>query len=201
MNEIELLDAQLTAEREHVRDVASACATLTARARPGHISFEFIYSYNNYLMFIMKLEAARATTHLELAEGRAAEPAVRAASERLRKALASAIEAAAHLRTTFGTQSGGTSVASGADADAGAGASAGEGAGVDAHIHSRLEGLARLAAQVEDLIDSRVALAALTAPRFTLRERRRTAHVDADSILEERKLHAEAARHGTALIH
>ncbi|MGH8150823.1 MAG: hypothetical protein ACRETB_12740 [Steroidobacteraceae bacterium] len=170
MNEIELLDAQLAAEREHVREVASWCAMLAARGRFDDIYCDFTDNCHRYLMFILRQEDARAAVHLELAAERTAEPRVRAASERLRKALGS---------------SPGAVVAT---------------SSADAHADSRLDDLAKLAAHVVDLIDSRIAVATLIAPRLTLGERRRTAHVDADSILEERRLHAQVARHGTSVI-
>lgn len=186
MNEVEFLEAQLAAERRHVHEVASWCAMLTARGRSESISLDRIYSYCRYLMFYIGKEEARAAAHLELApapapargleSGPAPGPALRAASERLRGALVSAREEAARVSAVFaGLQAGSPPV-------------------------SHLDELAQFAERVADLTESRVALATLAAPRYTLDERRRAAHLDADSILEERRLHAEAARHGTSVV-
>lgn len=198
MNEAQLIRAQLAAEREHLREVAFWCAAARSapavRSRAGgsptavawrsaEISQEFIMSCINYLLFFMKQEQARGAACLELSS-RAPDsprdaadphtpPRLHGALAPLRAALAAVTTALAELGSTSEAyrpgRAGGPEI---------------------------LAQLCRCAALVERLTESRLALEALAERRYTVEDWRRVAHVDADSILEERKLRAEVLRHG-----
>ncbi len=161
MNEVQLLRAQLAAEREHLREVAALCA---ARRREDNISYDFIISCTEYLLFRLSKEHARGVA-LQNLQG--------VAPENLRRALIPVTAAIGELRA----QSTARNVATDA--------------------RQRLELLDRCAALADQLIESRRALEALAESRYTVEDWRRVACIDADSILEERKLRAEVLRHGT----
>lgn len=208
MNEVELIRAQLAAEREHVREVASLCAAATGHASHAKYSQVFIVSCVNYLLFSMRQELARGAAFLELssraseqaaretlghgaaagygiaaghgaAPSRAAAPASGAALghgaalEPLRAALASVAAARAALQAASDAYRAGRTEAS-----------------------PMLEELGRCAALLERLVESRGALEALTGRGYTVDDWRRAAHVNADSILEERQLRAEVLQYG-----
>ncbi len=169
MNEVQLLRAQLSAEREHWREVVSLCAS---RRAENYISQDFIISYTNYILFCMSKEHARSTTLLERSS-----PGDSGAIDDLRRALFPVTAALGELRRPART------TAHRAVADG----------------RQRLEALHRCVVLVDRLIESRRALEALTEHLFTVDDWRRLAHVDANSILEERKLRAEVLRHGAGV--
>ncbi len=166
MNEVELIRAQLDAEREHLREVASLGAS---RRAMDYFSKDFIISYTNYLLFCMSKEHARSTTLLERSS-----PGDSGPIDDLRRALTPATAALGELRGPA------RATAHGAVTDG----------------RQRLEELHHCAELADRLIESRRALQALTEHLFTVDDWRRLAHVDANSILEERKLRAEVLRHG-----
>ncbi len=58
--------------------------------------------------------------------------------------------------------------------------------------------VARCAARLRSLVDSAERIEALAEPRYTIEDWRNVAQLDADSVLEERRLWAEVLRHGSA---
>lgn len=147
MNEVQWLQAELAAEREHLREITTRAS---ASGEIGDLSEGFTETYNDYIMLILRKEQARARAHLGRFDGaRPFSPAEHAAIERLQGALASAEAAAA----------------------------------------------AHLGPAVEALIESRTALEALVSSLYTVDDWRRTAQINADSILEERRLRARVLQH------
>lgn len=167
MNEAQLIRAQLAAEREHLREVASLCAAAHTRIHQAEISPYFINSCINYLLFSMNKERTRSAALLECSS-RAHEKA----GNDLRRALSLVTDALGELQARSTARS------------------------VATDARQTLEELERCTALVDRLIDSRLDLETLAEREYSIVDWRRVAHVDADSILEERKLRTEVLRHG-----
>lgn len=171
MNEAQLIRAQLAAEREHLREVASLCAAAHTRIHQAEISPYFISSCINYLLFSMNKERTRSAALLECSS-RAHERAHEKAGNDLRRALSLVTDALGELQARSTARS------------------------VATDARQTLEELERCTALVDRLIDSRLDLETLAEREYSIVDWRRVAHVDADSILEERKLRTEVLRHG-----
>jgi len=176
VNEIQLLKAHLASEREHLRALAARSAAAAGPSGPlarpdSDLSVEYITSYISYLMFIIRKERARAEAHAERFGGAKSQgPMEHAALERLQEALASVATIEVSLRAAL--------AARGAP-----------------EARERARELVDAVAVVEALIDARVALEALASSRYTVDDWRHTAQIDADSILEERRLRAQVLQH------
>jgi hypothetical protein len=172
VNEVQLLEAQLACERQHLRALGTSSAAITAPRGLEDIFIGYITSYASYLMFITNKERARAQAHLErFGSGQPLGPADHAALEHLRGALASADTIDASLRAAMDARSGAT------------------------EARERAVAIKHDATVLEALIEARVALEALAAPRYTVDDWRHTAQVDADSILEERRLREQVLQY------
>lgn len=170
MNEVELLRAALAAERQHLGEVAALCRATPEPPESNLINnIELLNSCAIYLLSIIKKERMRASAHLEcFGEPRAGE---RETHERWMKSLASAESAAASLAALL---------------------QAGD---LETDRREAAARLAECAGRLVDLVASRTALEVLATPRYEVAHWRRTARVDADAILEERRLYAEVLRH------
>lgn len=166
MNEIELLKSQLAAERQHLEEIAARC-----RGGNEQISIYFTANCIKYLLFSIKNERARLEAHAERsrdgADARSAQ-----AIERLRRAFEQAEAAAARLPAL--PESAPSKAVSREDALA----------------------LTECAELIQRSVEARTALEALEAPRYTVDDWRRIARLDADSILEERRLRTGVLGHG-----
>ncbi len=171
MNEAQLIRAQLAAEREHLREVASLCAAARAPIHNAKINHYFITTCINYLLFSMNKELARSADLLECSS-RAHERAHEKAGNDLRRALGLVTEALGELQARSTARS------------------------IATDARQTLEELERCTTLVDRLIESRLALETLAERDCSIVDWRRIAHVDADSILEERKLRTEVLRHG-----
>ncbi len=184
MNEVQLLKSQLAAERQHLREVAGLCTAGSELVSP-----EFTESCANYILFSMNQERARAQALLERssrvrgpADGARGEPAALHALEEGLGAVTVALGELLELRGTRRAGRGGPGAVGGPPGMNGG--------------RQRLEALGRSAALLERLIVSRLSVQALAEAGYTVEDWRRIARVDADSVLEERRLRAEVLRHG-----
>lgn len=167
MNEIQYLRAQLATERRDLAEVVSHCAVATREALRQAADFSHEFLVACANYLMFFIEKERARAAVQLQR-----PHNPGHLEPLRAALAAADQAAARLSSLLEAQDGGTT------------------------IRDAVADLAGTAAALEALADSRAAVMALAASRYTLEDWRRTALVDADGILEERRLHAEVLRNG-----
>jgi hypothetical protein len=123
------------------------------------------------MRFILNKERARVDAHGErCGAARQCGSTERAAIERVRDLLAAAETAAASFGPSLATSDASSTAL------------------------ERARALAELSTRTEALIESRGALEALVSSLYTVDDWRRIAHVDADSIVEERRLRAEVLR-------
>jgi hypothetical protein len=128
----------------------------------------FSMVYDNYLLYILDKQTSRATAHIERMSSRGpVTPDEEAALQNLRRALEEL-----------------TRVVPAPDSRAGS----------SPRISAGQE---RCLAPLRDLIDSSERLEALAERRYTIDDWRSIARIDADSVLEERRLWAEVLRHGS----
>jgi hypothetical protein len=174
MNEVQLLRQQIATERRHVREAtairAAACPAshVTSRDAKLDLHLDISISYDNYLRYFFAKERARARAHIaRLSRHAPLAPSEQAALTRLQRALEESADLEAML--------------------AGAVAIAAETNGA----------LAGNTALLCNLIDANETLEPLAERRYSVEDWRSVAQVDADSVLEERRLWAEVNRHGT----
>jgi hypothetical protein len=139
------------------------------------IESTFSMTYSNYLLYILDKQTSRATAHIERMSSRGpVTPDEEAALHNLRRALEEL------TRVLPAPESGGGRPPS----------RAGSSPPISA-------GQERCLAPLRDLIDSSERLEALAEWRYTIDDWRSIARIDADSVLEERRLWAEVLRHGS----
>ncbi len=173
LNEVQLLRRQIGLERQHGRELVALGAALpregasSSRMRSEIISEYTSRSYDDYIMYYLLREQARAAAHIQrMSAAGALTDLEREACESLGRVLGAAANAVANTP---------------ADALEASRAAAG---GVPA---------AR-AALLCELIEAAERLEALAERRYAVEDWRHVARVDADSILEEHRLWAEVHR-------
>jgi hypothetical protein len=174
VNEVQLIRRQIATERQHLRELAARSGQAAVgedhdAGRMRKLSQDISASYFNYMRYYLPRERARAQAHIErIGRGASPTPDERAALAGLQQALGET------------TGLSGSEVAHAALTPRSA--CAGE--------------CARDAARLCRLIDSAERIEALAERRYAIEDWRSVARLDADSVLEERRLWAEVLRHG-----
>ncbi len=171
MNEVQLIRRELAAQRRHARDIEASWS-----ARLGDINTHNSEAYNSYFLFILGMESKRIQSHLERL--------------RIRSDLSKAEHALLELcGGEFETLTAARAPSSPRSASA-----SGSAATVTADTLARnVESLNRLSMLLQQLD-------AIAESRYGVEDWRSASHLDADSILEERRLRRRALgeSHGPA---